>query len=86
VLAFVERMCIAHSSTLGAIGLPAYTFKGIHEEFQKKRGANIKQYIVAAQKSEGELDLELCTQEEKDEIIRRWHQVKREKRRRKSVS
>ena len=86
MLDIVEKMFIANSTALGAIGLPAYTFKGIHEEFQKKRGANIKQYVVAAQKSEGELDLELCTQEEKDEIIRRWHQVKKEKRRRKSVS
>jgi predicted transcriptional regulator of viral defense system len=85
VLVVVERMFIAHSSALGAIGLSAYTFKGIHEEFQKKRGANIKQYVVAAQKSEGELDLEVCTQEEKDEIIRRWHEMKKEKRRRKSV-
>jgi hypothetical protein len=70
---------IAQSRALGICGLPAYTFKGIHEEFQKKRGANMKQYIVAAHKEEGKQESESATQEEKNEIIRRWHEVKRKK-------
>lgn len=60
----------------GAIGLPAYTFKGIYEEIQKKRGFNVDEHVVAAMMSRGEEDWKMSTEEERNVILQRWEKAK----------
>jgi hypothetical protein len=55
--------------------LPAYAFQGFYEEYQKKRGMNIKTYTTAALMQQGWEELGSCTIDEKNEVIRRWYHM-----------
>jgi hypothetical protein len=60
---------------IGVAGLPAYTFKGFYEEYQKKRGLNVKAYTTAAQMQQGWDELVFCTENERNEVLGRWYQL-----------
>lgn len=61
-------------------GIPAYAFKGFYEEYQKKRGMNVKSWTTAAQLQQGWEELGSCTLEERSEVLRRWYQVQSQER------
>jgi hypothetical protein len=58
---------------LGAIGLPAYAFKGVYEEVHKKRGFNMEKHMEAALITQGQEEWEVSSPEERDEVVRRWY-------------
>ena len=58
---------------LGAAGLPAYALKGFYEEYQKKRGLNVKTATTAAQMQQGWEELGSCTVNERNQVLARWY-------------
>jgi hypothetical protein len=56
-------------------GLSAYALKGFYEEYQKKRGLNIETFATAAQMQQGWEELGSCTEDERNEVARRWYHV-----------
>ena len=54
-------------------GLPGYTFKGIYKELQKHLGSSVQNYIIAARTAQGYEDWKNSTQEERIDIVTRWH-------------
>lgn len=52
----------------GAVGLTAYTFKGVYEGFQNKRDEHLKSTLLADGKSESKK----CSEEDRLVIIDRW--------------
>lgn len=59
----------------GAFGLPAYTFKGIYEQIQKKRGFDVEEYFVAMMLAQGDEELKMCILEEEKIVRERWEQL-----------
>lgn len=64
---------VACKPAAGVAGLPAYAFKGFYEEFQKKRGINIKSSITAGQMQQGWEEFASCTAEERTQVRQRWY-------------
>jgi hypothetical protein len=56
----------------GAVGLPAYAFKGVYEEVHKKRGFSMENHMAAAQAAQGQQQWEVSTEEERNKIVKRW--------------
>lgn len=56
----------------GAVGLPAYAFKGIYEEINKTRGPNDE---VIRLREQGEQEWDACEVDTKNEILRRWYEI-----------
>ena len=54
-------------------GLPGYTFKGIYKELQKHLGSSVQNYIIAARTAQGYEDWRNSSQEERVDIVTRWH-------------
>ncbi|KAF4619053.1 hypothetical protein G7Y89_g14794 [Cudoniella acicularis] len=61
----------------GAIGLPAYAFKGVYEEIQKARGVSGNEQLRADQVAKGREEWEACTEDERDAILGMWYQAQR---------
>src|ERR1700722_8084030 len=59
-------------------GLPGYTFMGIHKEALKLFGSSVLNYIISARTAQGYEHWKSSTQEERLDIISRWHQYKSE--------
>ena len=56
-------------------GLPGYTFKGIYKELQKHLGSSVQNYIVAARTAQGYDEWHSASQEERLDVIGRWHSI-----------
>ncbi|KAI9817207.1 MAG: hypothetical protein M1827_001320 [Pycnora praestabilis] len=56
--------------------IPGYTFKGIYKEIQKHLGSSVQNYIIAARTAQGYEDWGTSTQEERLDIVSRWHTTK----------
>ncbi|KAH0542669.1 hypothetical protein FGG08_002992 [Glutinoglossum americanum] len=54
-------------------GLPGYTFQGIAKEIQKHLGSSVQSYIIAARTAQGYEDWNSSGEEERLDIINRWH-------------
>ena len=54
-------------------GLPGYTLKGIYMELQKYWGSSVRNYIIAARTAQGYEDWNAASQEERLDIVNRWH-------------
>jgi hypothetical protein len=59
----------------GAVGLPAYAFKGIYEELHKSRGPNVDRHVVDLLAARGEEEWEASGLEERNKVLMRWHEV-----------
>ncbi|KAL1962950.1 hypothetical protein VTN77DRAFT_9046 [Rasamsonia byssochlamydoides] len=55
-------------------GIPAYSFKGVYEEVQKYFGSSLQSYIVATRYMEGHQSVQDSTEEQRQEIIKRWNE------------
>lgn len=60
---------------IGAFGLPAYAFKGIHEEIQRKKGFNVDHTIIDVLLAQGEQEWNDISAENKRIILRRWEGI-----------
>lgn len=58
----------------GAVGLPAYAFKGLYEEIQSKRGLSTEDSIRRELVKEGQEEWEICTVGERAEVLGRWYE------------
>ena len=56
-------------------GLPGYTFKGIYKELQKHLGSSVQNYIVAARTAQGYDEWHTASQEERLDVVSRWHSI-----------
>ncbi|MCJ1402082.1 hypothetical protein MMC11_005301 [Xylographa trunciseda] len=59
-------------------GLPGYTFKGVYMELQKHLGASVQNYIIAARTAQGYEDWRASRQEERIDVVSRWHTTQAE--------
>lgn len=59
-------------------GIPAYTMKGVYKELQQQMGSSVQNYIIAARTAQGYDELKSSTQQEREDIIRRWYVVQRD--------
>lgn len=57
---------------LGAVGLPAYAFKGVYEELHKILGPSDEATRLV---EHGEQELQVCGVDAKNEILRRWYEL-----------
>ncbi|KAK6849693.1 Sterol 3-beta-glucosyltransferase UGT80B1 [Apiospora arundinis] len=62
----------------GAWAVPAYAMAGLHAEIRSKFAQSAYNYIVASRISQGNLDHQGATQEERDDIEIRWLALKDE--------
>ena len=62
----------------GILGVPAYTYKGIHKELRKSRGKPLQEFIMAARTADGLEDWTASTEEERGQIISRWQEIQPE--------
>jgi hypothetical protein len=65
-------------TVLALWGLPGYTFMGIHKEVRKLFGSSVLNYIISARTAQGYEQWKSSTQEERLDIISRWHEHKSE--------
>ena len=68
---------VKFSKSMSAIfGLGGYTFKGIYRELQKHMGSTTQSYIIAARITQGHLDWDESTPEERQMIIDNYNKIK----------
>jgi len=63
---------IALKPSAAVVGLPAYTFKGIYEEFRKRKETTVNEFIASTRIVQGLEELKACTEEEYREVMRQW--------------
>ena len=56
-------------------GIPAYTMKGVYKELQQHMGSSVQNYIIAARTAQGYDELRSSSQDERENIVRRWYVV-----------
>lgn len=61
---------------IAIFGLGGYTFKGIYRELQKHMGSTTQSYIIAARITQGHLDWDESTPEERQMIIDNYIKIK----------
>ena len=61
---------------LGAIGLPAYAFKGAYEGIQNIRGVGSggDEYEIAISLRQGKQDMKATTEEERKFVVEKWNE------------
>ncbi|KAF7551394.1 hypothetical protein G7046_g7738 [Stylonectria norvegica] len=60
----------------GIWGLPAYTMQGVHAEVNKFFTRSVQNYVITSRAIQGARDLQNSTPEERDDIVKRWNNVK----------
>jgi hypothetical protein len=58
----------------GAVGVPAYAFKGIYEEVQSMRGMSTEDQLRTKQLKQGQDEWEMCTEDERASILGKWYE------------
>ena len=61
---------------IGIYGLPAYTMQGIHAELNQLFSKSVHNYIISSRVRQGELDEKNATPEERQDILKRWDNIK----------
>lgn len=56
-------------------GLPGYTFMGIHKEIRRLFGTSVSNYIISARTAQGYEHWKASSEEERGDIVRRWHEA-----------
>jgi len=60
----------------GAWSVPGYAMKGLYQEMVKSKGKSVQNYIIAARIAQGYDEASEVTQEERDEIVKKWSHMK----------
>jgi hypothetical protein len=60
----------------GAWSVPGYAMKGLYQEMVKSKGKSVQNYIIAARIAQGYEEASTVSQQERDAIVRTWHQMK----------
>jgi hypothetical protein len=60
----------------GAWSVPGYAMKGLYQEMVKSKGKSVQNYIIAARIAQGYDEASSVTQEERDEIVKKWSHMK----------
>ena len=58
--------------------MPAYAFKGIYKEMEKRRGASLQDHIIAARTAQGYEDRNKSTPEQRSGIVKGWQVIQTE--------
>jgi sterol 3beta-glucosyltransferase len=61
-------------STAAVIGVPAYTFKGLEKQFEKRFDRDLKAKILEVRLRQGMVAYGKASEEEKETIMRRWRE------------
>jgi hypothetical protein len=60
------------------LSIPADTIKGAYKELQKMGDARLEEHIMKSRVSQGEQEVEGTTEEEMDEVVKRWTIIEQE--------
>lgn len=60
----------------GAWSVPGYAMKGLYQEMVKSKGKSVQNYIIAARIAQGYDEASSVTQDERDEIVKKWSHMK----------
>ncbi|KAF4462148.1 hypothetical protein FALBO_11044 [Fusarium albosuccineum] len=60
----------------GFWGIPAYTMQGVHAEITKFFTKSVQNYIISSRAVQGQREMLEATPEEKEDVIKRWNNVK----------
>jgi hypothetical protein len=60
----------------GAWSVPGYAMKGLYQEMVKSKGKSVQNYIIAARIAQGYDEASSVTQQERDEIVKKWSHMK----------
>lgn len=69
----------------GAWAVPGYAMKGLYQEMAKNKGQNVENYIIAARIAQGYEEAAVAPQEEREEIVKRWRNMKGSIKKKKNV-
>ena len=58
--------------------MPGYAFKGIYKEMQKRRGASLQDYIIAARTAQGYEDWNKSSPEQRSDVVNGWQAIQTE--------
>jgi sterol 3beta-glucosyltransferase len=62
--------------TMAAVfGVPAYTLKGVEKQVEKRADRDLKITILKSRLKQGLEDFRVASEEEKEEIVRRWKEL-----------
>jgi hypothetical protein len=60
----------------GAWSVPGYAMKGLYQEMVKSKGKSVQNYIIAARIAQGYDEASSVTQQERDDIVKKWSHMK----------
>jgi hypothetical protein len=60
----------------GAWSVPGYAMKGLYQEMVKSKGKSVQNYIIAARIAQGYDEASSVTQQERDDIVKKWSYMK----------
>jgi hypothetical protein len=65
---------LVFKSTAAGLALPAYTLKGVEKQLEKRFDRGLKAEILAVRLRQGLAAFKRATDEEKQEVLRRWEE------------
>ncbi|KAM0720634.1 hypothetical protein Q7P37_004771 [Cladosporium fusiforme] len=69
---------IALKPGAAVFGIPGYTMQGVYKEMQKAMGSSVQNYIIAARTAQGYEEWSGASSQERSDVLRRWHFVEGE--------
>jgi hypothetical protein len=63
---------LVFKTSAAAFGMPGYTLKGVEKQFEKRYSRALKANLIAMRLKQGLRQFALATEEEKNEILKRW--------------
>lgn len=76
---------IALKPGAAVFGIPGYTMQGVYKEMQKQMGSSVQNYIIAARTAQGYEEWSGASHEERSDIVRRWHLLEQQLRKKRNT-
>jgi UDP:flavonoid glycosyltransferase YjiC (YdhE family) len=76
---------IALKPGAAVFGIPGYTMQGVYKEMQKQMGSSVQNYIIAARTAQGYEEWSGASNEERSDIVRRWHLLEQQLRKKRNA-
>jgi UDP:flavonoid glycosyltransferase YjiC (YdhE family) len=76
---------IALKPGAAVFGIPGYTMQGVYKEMQKQMGSSVQNYIIAARTAQGYEEWSGASAEERSDIVRRWHLLEQQLRKKRNA-
>ena len=76
---------IALKPGAAVFGIPGYTMQGVYKEMQKQMGSSVQNYIIAARTAQGYEEWSGASNEERSDIVRRWHLLEQQLRKKRNT-